>query len=182
MIEYWRRPDTDTKSAGQRALGRDDNKALYFLQKEDGSFISNSEAISVRKAVHAAFGGLVRQGLAPETFGTLCHNGLVYFEQCLTSQYPYIRLCEGQWKLRRIGSMNYSAWYGNNRHRFSDANTTATTTVKPEPDATTTVKHKQATKRPLLEGTNSSQAVKRPRVEPPLKKPMDKGKGVVRPK
>ncbi|KAL1686255.1 hypothetical protein GGG16DRAFT_105835 [Schizophyllum commune] len=85
-----------------------DSLPVPYLTHFDGSPVYGG---AIRKHIAACLHQLLFWGIAPAVWGTACHNAHEYVIGVIEELFPFLRLCEGHWKLDMLISSMYSNWW-----------------------------------------------------------------------
>ncbi|THH31022.1 hypothetical protein EUX98_g3154 [Antrodiella citrinella] len=97
------------------------NKKLHFIQRSDGSTISEEDAENMRgfsKSIWFSFLTYCSKAMPP-TWLQAPLELRQHFNREMTAQFPDLRLCDSNWKVTEFASIYYAMW----RPRFGDSDT-----------------------------------------------------------
>lgn len=101
------------KSKKKAKLGEDPTPrdSLYYIQDAQGNSIDERRATGLGDHARRIWTSLREKGMAPESYLKMSAPALQYYRQMMYADYPELRLCEGHWKLERLGKDTYPNWY-----------------------------------------------------------------------
>jgi len=82
-----------------------------YMEDENGEQQPKTTKDAARATARGFWIKLLKDGMAPTTFGGLDVNLKHEYINLMESNYPWLRLCENHWKAERIGHNHYSPWY-----------------------------------------------------------------------
>ncbi|KAG6835863.1 hypothetical protein H0H93_013828, partial [Arthromyces matolae] len=88
--------------------------SLYYIQNKDGVSISEGKAIDLCHRARRIWEYLHSKEMAPPTWGRCQAPALEYYRGEMYKYCPDLTLCDGDWKVDRLATDNYSGWF---RHR-----------------------------------------------------------------
>jgi hypothetical protein len=113
---------SESKRGGKRAK-QGINVMLGFIEKEDGTTIDGHQVTAVRKRTREVLTAIAEQkGKVPAEFGSLDIVSTTFFREQMIIICPFLRLCKSHWKVDRLGSIVYPAWYSTWIRRQSRTN------------------------------------------------------------
>ena len=124
LIKYWSRhewtasDDSQVASIGAPGKARaaqGENVSMKFVEDENGDVIDGFKAISIRKFARSLWAGLSKAGRAPKSWGRADAQTSSQFQIEMCRKFPELKLCEGNWKVDLIATMNYPSWYSNQK-------------------------------------------------------------------
>lgn len=83
---------------------------MKFVEDENGNVIDGFRASSIRKFARLLWAGLSNAGKAPKSWGKVDAQTSFQFQIEMCGKFPELRLCEGNWKVDLIATMNYPSW------------------------------------------------------------------------
>ena len=103
---------------------RGENVMFWFLQNADGTTVDGPTVSRMRFTSKLAWSNMLDkyQTLAP-TWTNLTPAQQLEFYLDIEDKFPFLRLCEDHYKARKIGTLDYTHWYGTRVLRKSKATT-----------------------------------------------------------
>lgn len=98
-------------NAGEAPVG------LPFVEHEDGSIATNEEAVQMRRFARSIFTHFNKTGVAPQKWGQLDVISADFYFNAMTERFPYLALCENNWKANMIATLSYPSWWRNHGSR-----------------------------------------------------------------
>lgn len=81
--------------------------ATLFYEDENGNVVSEDVKSSVRGDLRGFWIDMINDGEAPVPWNQLGFRRREQYRKLMGDKYPWLRLCEGDWKLRQIWISNY---------------------------------------------------------------------------
>lgn len=91
---------------------------LSFIEHEDGSPITDSEATQIRGTARSVFAQFMKDGTAPAKWGQISVLSQDFFFNVISERFPYIAMCEDMWKAQLLATLCYPSWHRNNREKI----------------------------------------------------------------
>ncbi len=91
---------------------------LGFVEHEDGSPITEGEAVKIRETARSIFAQLLQDGTAPAKWGQVSIISQEFFFNVLAERFPYVAMCEDMWKAQLIATTCYPSWHRNNKEKL----------------------------------------------------------------
>lgn len=91
---------------------------LSFIEHEDGSPITDSEATQIRGTARSVFAQFIKDGTAPSKWGQISVLSQDFFFNVISERFPYIAMCEDMWKAQLLATLCYPSWHRNNREKI----------------------------------------------------------------
>jgi hypothetical protein len=122
LVKYWCRHEWTASddlqvasigAPGKSRAAQGENVSLKFVEDENGNAIDGYKATAIRKFARSLWAGLSNAGKAPKSWGKVDAETSSQFQIEMCRKFPELRLCEGNWKVDLIATMNYPSWYSN---------------------------------------------------------------------
>ncbi|KAF8236451.1 hypothetical protein L208DRAFT_1251726 [Tricholoma matsutake] len=112
LVKYWFRYEWSASDDLQVAsIAQGENISLKFIEDENGNTIDGYRATAIHKLAHLLWVGLSNAGKAPKSWGKVDAETSSQFQIKMCQNFPELRLCEGNWKVDLIVTLNYPSWY-----------------------------------------------------------------------
>ncbi len=121
-IAYWTRKNYDD-ARNQIALvvvhdaGAETTK-LPFIEHEDGTPLTEQEAVTMRATARGIFAHFLHEGTAPAKWGQVSVVGQDFFFNAIAERHPHAAMCEDMWKIQLLATTCYPSWHRNNRDKI----------------------------------------------------------------
>jgi hypothetical protein len=121
-VKYWSRHEWSASedlqvasigAPGKARAAQGENVSMKFVEDENGNVIDGYRASSIRKLARSLWAGLSKAGKAPKSWGKVDAQTSSQFQIEMCRKFPELRLCEGNWKVDLIATMNYPSWFSN---------------------------------------------------------------------
>jgi len=109
-IRCWKQADWLAYRNGAR---RNDTKSTTFsLFMEDGTGAAIPEGIrdDLRDSVHGFWKEMTNKGKIPTNYSKVEYKTKEDFRVTMEGKYPWLRLCEGHWKVKQVWRNCFSIW------------------------------------------------------------------------
>jgi hypothetical protein len=122
LVKYWSRHEWSASedlqvasigAPGKARAAQGENVTMKFVEDENGNIIDGYRASSIRKFARSLWAGLSNAGKAPKSWGKVDAQTSSQFQIEMGRKFSELRLCEGNWKVDLIATMNYPSWYSN---------------------------------------------------------------------
>lgn len=107
---YKREHDEEAERAHIRSNGAI-HKVYYFLQDKDGNHVTGSQARGINSAVRKVYNTWYAEDKLVPKFSSVSATLLKQLLTEVSIHWPQVVLCEGNWKISRIGSATYSGYF-----------------------------------------------------------------------
>ncbi|KAJ7714321.1 hypothetical protein B0H16DRAFT_1899142, partial [Mycena metata] len=118
---YWQKKtftDKITHDAGRNSRSKITKNSLLFITNEKGATPTPETLEDIRKFSYSLFFECEQEGILPPTWTQAGHGFIHRFRATLEEVFPDLRLCDGHWKVDRLGSKVYAAWCGTHRKKI----------------------------------------------------------------
>ncbi|KAI5991909.1 hypothetical protein EDD15DRAFT_2197341 [Pisolithus albus] len=108
-IRFWDREDWEKyleSPEGQTSK----RGTLGYLEDKDGNPPSLKTGKAIRRLLRGGWAELVKQQLAPKSWGRLPASGCKFIHDLMENAYPMFRFATNGWKLDYLASTTYPAW------------------------------------------------------------------------
>ena len=125
-IKYWRRQDWNSRTTtttevnnqvgirGKSRIAAGINVKFSFVENEDGTPVDGFRISGITNQMREIWRECHSQGIVPVTWGKGTSSFKTFFRLQMYGYAPELRLCEDNWKLEQIATVNYSGWYQKN--------------------------------------------------------------------
>ena len=141
-VKYWCRHEWSASedlqvasigAPGKTRAAQGENVSMKFVEDENGIVIDGYRASSIRKLARSLWAGLSKAGKAPKSWGKVDAQTSSQFQIEMCRKFPELRLCEGNWKVDLIATMNYPSWYSNQAKEKEENRKRASAGPLPDP-------------------------------------------------
>ncbi len=108
-VKFWRIGDWNQFQADGKKNGREVSR-LGFLTDEDGDELSSSRRKEIYEWFSVLASSLFRAREDPKTWKKKTKFAIEFISNSLREKFLEFRLCEGDWKVEKYGSIKYSDW------------------------------------------------------------------------
>jgi hypothetical protein len=142
LVKYWSRHEWSASedlqvasigAPGKTRAAQGENVSMKFVEDENGNVIDGHRASSIRKLARSLWAGLSKAGKAPKSWGKVDAQTSSQFQIEMCRKFPELRLCEGNWKVDFIATMNYPSWSSNQAKEKEENRKRASAGPLPEP-------------------------------------------------
>jgi hypothetical protein len=142
FIKYWFRHEWSASedlqvasigAPGKARAAQGENVSMKFVEDENGNVIDGYRACSIRKFARSLWAGLSKAGKAPKSWGKVDAQTSSQFQTEMCRKFPELRLCEGNWKVDLIATMNYPSWSSNQAKEKEESRKRASAGPLPNP-------------------------------------------------
>jgi len=95
--------------------GKKDTTHVGFLEDENGAPITNGELKALRKTIRTAWNAIALAKQTPSTWSLMPPHALEYFRNTVYKTHRYLMLCNRDWKLDSIATLDYPSWIGHRK-------------------------------------------------------------------
>jgi hypothetical protein len=141
-VKYWSRHEWSASedlqvasigAPGKVRAAQGENVTMKFVEDENGNVIDGYRASSIRKFARLLWAGLSNAGRAPKSWGKVDAQTSSQFQIEMCQKFPELRLCEGNWKVDLIATMNYPSWSSNQAKEKEENRKCASAGPLPDP-------------------------------------------------
>jgi hypothetical protein len=141
-VKYWCRHEWSASedlqvasigAPGKARAAQGENVSMKFVEDENGNVIDGYRASSIRKFARSLWAGLSKAGKAPKSWGKVDAQTSSHFQIEMGRKFTELRLCEGNWKVDLIATMNYPSWFSNQAKEREENRKRASAGPLPDP-------------------------------------------------
>ncbi len=118
-IRYWTRKNyNDTRNENAQVIIHDaaaETTSLPFMEHEDGTTLTDEEAIKMCATARGVFAHFMQEGSAPAKWGQISVIGQDFFFNAIVELHPHAAMCEDMWKAQLLATTCYPSWHRNNK-------------------------------------------------------------------
>jgi len=109
-IGFWKQSDWLALRNGSRPNLTE--SAIFSIYMEDGFGVPIPEGIrdDLRDSVHGFWHEMIANGEPPTAYTNTPYRTKEDFRVTMEGKYPWLRLCEGHWKVKQVWKNCYSIW------------------------------------------------------------------------
>ncbi len=121
-VNFWTRKSyDDAKALNATIVIQDaavDTTNIPFMEHEDGTPLTEEEAIKMRGTARGIFVHFMQEGTAPAKWGQVSVVSQDFFFNAVAERHPHAAMCEDMWKVQLLATTCYPSWYRNNKVRI----------------------------------------------------------------
>ncbi len=121
-INYWTRKNYDSARLQNAPVvildAAVETKGLPFMEHEDGTPLTEEEAVKMRATARGIFAHFLQEGTAPAKWGQVSVVGQDFFFNAIAERHPHAAMCEDMWKIQLLATTCYPSWHRNNREKI----------------------------------------------------------------
>jgi hypothetical protein len=113
-VKFWSvRQYNDRRKAGKKGADNDSDSSILscYGEDEDGNDVPTEYMNNARATAKNFFRLLLENSRAPSVWRDATIDVVDELYYILETNYPFLRLCQGHWKAKKIATNSYSQWY-----------------------------------------------------------------------